>query len=141
MVPAWPDLRSLSRDQASMVKRAGGGAWRSYVVRSHWRMVFPISRTHQERTARSLAEALRPGETRILHIVRFPSLTINHALVLYAVEKSSQGLTFTAYDPNRTEGPVNVHYSNIDRTFTFPANDYWPGGRIDVIAIFQSWFL
>ena len=141
MIPGWPDLRALSRANEPLLKRAGGGAWRSYVVRSHWRMVFPLSRSHQERTAHSLASALRPGETRILHIVRFPSLTINHALVLYAVEPVSRGLTFTAYDPNRIEGPVTVDYSAAERTFTFPANDYWPGGRIDVIAIFQSWFL
>jgi hypothetical protein len=140
-IHGWPCLRDFSRENEFQLKRAGGGAWRSYVVRSHWRMVFPISRRHQARTANSLARALQPGETRILHIVRFPSLTINHALALYAVESTSRGLTFTAYDPNRTDGPVTVHYLAADRTFTFPANDYWPGGRIDVIAIFQSWFL
>ena len=31
-----------------------GGAWRSYVLRSHWRMVLPLSRAHQERTAARL---------------------------------------------------------------------------------------
>lgn len=140
-MPGWNGLRALSRDHEELLKRAGGGAWRSYVVRSHWRMVFPISRAHQAETACRLAMGLARDDTRIIHIVRFPSLTINHALVLYRVQEAAGGWSFTGYDPNRPKEPVTVLYSDATRTFTFAPNDYWPGGRIDVIAIFQSWLL
>ncbi|MBL9136247.1 MAG: hypothetical protein JNK85_10280 [Verrucomicrobiales bacterium] len=140
-IHGWQGLRDFSRDHEVRLKQAGGGAWRSYVVRSHWRMVFPISRAHQAHTAQHLASSLQKADTRIIHIVRFPSLTINHALVLYDAQPAPEGWDFIAYDPNRTDGPVVVRYTHAHRTFTLSANEYWPGGRIDVIAIFQNWFL
>jgi hypothetical protein len=136
-----PCLRDFSRENEFQLKRAGGGAWRSYVVRSHWRMVFP----HLTEAPGTDCELAREGAAtrRDADPSHRPVPQPDHQPRAGAVcrREHLRGLTFTAYDPNRTDGPVTVHYLAADRTFTFPANDYWPGGRIDVIAIFQSWFL
>ncbi len=141
MFAGWTGLRELSRDREPLLKQAAGGAWRSYVLRSHWRMIFPITRAHQARTAKSLVSGLQAGRTRVVHIVRFPSLTINHALMLYSAEGGSRETRFLAYDPNDATGPVTLSYSADTREFRLPATRYWPGGRLDVIEIFRSWCL
>jgi hypothetical protein len=30
-------------------------------------------------------------------------------------------------------------FDRATRTFSFPFNDYWPGGRLDVYEIYRSW--
>ncbi len=51
-------------------------------------MVFPISRGHQASTAASLAAALKENVPPIVHLVKFPALTINHSMILFDVKES-----------------------------------------------------
>src|SRR5207344_504478 len=51
VIPGFPCLRELSRVHEKIFKIECGGAWRSYFLRSHWRMAFPFTRAHQTRTA------------------------------------------------------------------------------------------
>lgn len=138
--PGHASLREFSRAAETILKAKCGGAWRSYVLRSHWRMVFPISRRHQQRTATQLTERLAQGVPPIVHLVRFPALTINHAMLVYGVEAGPTGQRFLAYDPNEPGQPVTLSFEAAARTFTLPANRYWPGGKLDVIEVYRSWW-
>lgn len=134
-------LYGFSQTWEHLLKEECGGAWRSYVVRSHWRMIFPISRRHQACTAESLASHLRAGESPIIHLLRFPKLTINHGVILYDVQQTGEGLRFAVYDPNDPKKPTHIDYDAGQKIFSLPANDYWAGGRLDVIEIYRSWLL
>ena len=78
VVPGYDGLRSLSQKQEAVLKAECGGAWRSYTLRSHWRMVFPVPRQQQERMARQLVRTFQENPAPIVHLLRFPQLTINH---------------------------------------------------------------
>jgi hypothetical protein len=138
--PGYDSLRSFSQDWEKLLKAECGGPWRSYVLRSHWRMVFPISRRHQARTAGQLAQHLAEGRPPIVHVVRFPQLTINHALLLFGLAAGPGEQRFAAYDPNDAGQPAVLTFNEATRTFSLPANRYWPGGRLDVIEIYRSWW-
>jgi hypothetical protein len=140
-VPGYTGLRQLSAEREALMKSECGGAWRSYVLRSHWRMVFPISRAHQARTATDLGLALREGRVPIIHLVRFPKLSINHGMVVYAAERTSDGASFLAYDPNDIARPATLSFTTDSSTFFLPTTRYWPGGRVDVIEIYRRWWL
>lgn len=140
VIPGFAGLRAFSAARGGLLKAECGGAWQSYVLRSHWRMVFPISRRHQERTAVQLQEALRARPAPVVHLVRFPQLTINHALLLISGEPTPAGLRFAAYDPNLPAQPAELTYDAATRTFHFPRNHYWAGGRVDVIEVYRGWF-
>lgn len=139
VIPGFANLRSFSAAREALLKATCGGAWRSYVLRSHWRMVFPISRPHQARTAAGLATGIAAGGTPVVHLVRFPQLTINHGIVLFGAAATPTGTRFAAYDPNLPERPAVLDFDLASRTFEFPANSYWAGGRVDVIEIFRNW--
>jgi hypothetical protein len=141
VIPGFSCLRELSAAFPKLLKDECGGAWRSYFLRSHWRMVFPISREHQRKTAASLADTLSNGYSPIVHLVRFPALTINHGMVLSEAVPNSGGWDFPAYDPNNPEKPTVISFDNAARQFSLPANAYWPGGPLDIIEIFANWFL
>jgi hypothetical protein len=141
VIPGFASLREFSAARERLLKEECGGAWRSYVLRSHWRMVFPISRAHQARTATALEAAIRRGDSPIIHLVRFPQLSINHGMVLFGASATTTGLDFEAYDPNDPEKPTTVSYDPAHRTFSLPPNRYWAGGRLDVIEIYRGWFM
>lgn len=145
LIPGYAGLRALSLDHADVLKQRCGGPWESYFLRSHWRMVFPISRKHQASTAKSLAADLAQGLAPMVHLVRFPQLTINHGMLVYAASNNTNttgapGLTFAAYDPNDPEAPAHLEFSADRRTFTLARNRYWAGGRVDVLHIARNAF-
>ena len=137
--PGFASLREFSAAWAPLLKAECGGAWRSYVLRSHWRMVFPISRRHQSATSASLKFAIGHGTCPIIHLVCFPKLTINHGMVLFAATPTTAGIEFAAYDPNDPSKPACIRYDNAAETFHLPANAYWAGGPLDIIEIYRSW--
>ncbi len=141
VIPGFAGLRELSQTHESLLKHEGGGAWRSYVLRSHWRMVFPISRAHQQRTASRLKAQIDGGAIPIIHLVRFPQLTINHGMLLFEARTTSEAIEFLAYDPNLPGAPARLTYQPSTQTFDLPRNHYWPGGRLDILQIYQNWFL
>jgi hypothetical protein len=138
--PGFDGLRSFSVAWETGLKAMCGGAWRSYVLRSHWRMVLPILRGHQSRTAKRLTQELAAGRTPIVHLVRFPRLTINHGMLVFDTEGSGTGQVFLAYDPNDPAQPARLTYSPATRTFSLPANWYWEGGKLDIIEIYRNWW-
>jgi hypothetical protein len=140
-IPGYASLREFSRARAPLLKAGCGGAWRSYVLRSHWRMIFPISRAHQARTAERLLAEIRRGGSPIVHLVRFPRLTINHGMILFAADEAGGGLCFQAYDPNDCERPTQLLFDRTARVFSLPANRYWAGGRLEVIEIYRGWLM
>ena len=137
--PGYDCLRVFSKAREKVLKGACGGAWQSYFLRSHWRMILPVFRWQEAWIAPRLAKAVRDGRVPIVHLVRFPQLTINHGIVLYEVAETEIGLRFTAYDPNKPDEPSVLRYDAAKRTFFLDPNLYWHGGRVDVFQIYHNW--
>ena len=141
VIPGYASLHAFSADREALLKANCGAAWQSYVLRSHWRMVLPISRGHQAHTAASLVAALARNRSPIIHLVKFPALTINHGMILFDVATTPNGFTFAAYDPNQSQAPTELTYDRQTQTFSLPANAYWAGGSLQVIEIFRNWWM
>jgi hypothetical protein len=134
-------LRSFSQAQEQLLKAECGGAWESYFLRSHWRMIFPISRSNQEALSEQLLKAFNERFALIVHLVRFPQLTINHGIVLFGFKETDSTILFEAYDPNIPAHSSELIYDRATRTFYYSRNHYWAGGRLDVIEIYRGWFM
>lgn len=139
VIPGYAGLRQFSQAHERLLKEECGGAWQSYVQRGHWRMIFPFSRHKEERVAQQLLEELQRNHPPIAHLVRFPSLMINHAILIFASDESPKEIHFLSYDPNHPAGPVTLTFDRQTRVFTLPYNDYFPGGRVDVYEIYHQW--
>lgn len=137
--PGYTCLRQFSQVFEQTLKDACGRAWRSYVLRSHWRMIFHVSRRNQEKAAESLCDRIAQNRAPIVHVVRFPQLTINHGLLLYNATHTAKEIEFSVYDPNAPEAPASMTYDRERQTFFFPANRYWAGGAVDAIEIYRNW--
>ena len=139
VIPGYDGLRSFSQAHEALLKAECGAAWESYFLRSHWRMIFRVSGRFQEKMAEKLKRSLQKRGVSLVHLFRFPRITINHGIVLFRFAESAEKIEFTAYDPNIPEHPVTLVYEKARRVFTFAPNIYWGGGVLSVMEIFCDW--
>ena len=139
VIPGYANLREFSAGQEHLLKDECGGAYQSYFQRGHWRMVFPFSRKHQDRTVEQLLGDLKENRPPVVHVVRFPQLTINHSVLLFGARETDKEILFSVYDPNKPDSPKVLNFDRASRTFSFAGNDYWPGGRVDIYEVYRSW--
>jgi hypothetical protein len=140
-IPGYASLRALSDARPDLLRDEMGGALWSYVERGNWRMVVPFTRAHQAREAADLVEALDRRRPVVLHLVRFPRIAINHAILVYDYRDAGPELHFVFYDPNAPSAPSVLRYERAARTFELPRNAYFEGGRVDVYEIYhQPWY-
>lgn len=140
-IAGYADLRSFSQAKESLLKDASGGSWRSYFAFSNWRMVFPFRRSHQAATARQLLAEVNRGRLPIAHLIRFspfPVTKINHVIVIVDAIDTAQETRFHIYDPNYPGQQGLLSFDHASRTFSFPMNDYFAGGTVDVYEIYGN---
>jgi hypothetical protein len=136
--PGYSNLREFSSEHADLLRKECGGAWQSYFQRGNWRMVMPVSRAHQQRTAEALTQRLRSNQPAVAHVFCFPKLKINHAVVVFDVLETEKEILFPVYDPNMPEKPTELIYDRGTRSFSFPATFYFKGGAVNVYEIYRS---
>lgn len=139
-IPGYADLRTFSGEHEALLKAEVGPSWQSYAQRGHWRMVFPFSRSHQERAAVELARTVAAGAPAVVHLVRFPALSINHAVLVYAAETRGDRIHFVAYDPNEARAPINLVFDRSRGRFEYPGTPYFRGGQVDVYEVYRSFW-
>lgn len=134
--PGYAGLRDFSAHHGPLLQALIGGAWQSYVQRGNWRMIFPFGRGHQVRTAERFVAEIAAHDAPVAHVVTFPALTINHALVLYDVVTMPEQFRFTAYDPNSPEAPVSLVFNRRNRRFHLAPTHYFIGDEVDVYEVY-----
>jgi hypothetical protein len=139
LIPGYANLHAFSEAHEALLKSECGGAWQSYFQRGHWRMIFPFSGHHQERMSMQLTDSIGRNGAVVVHVVCFPRLSINHAVVLFDSKQRESEVDFDVYDPNRPEEPAQLIYDRVTRRFLFPANPYFAGGRVDVYEVYCAW--
>lgn len=139
IIPGYADLRSFSTAHETLLKAETRGVSESYFQRGHWRMPFPLTRGHQAEEAEQLRARLQDGIPPVVHVLRFPSLAINHALVIQHAEETAEAIRFAVYDPNTPGQPTTLTFRRADRSFYLPANEYFVGGRVKVYEVYHRW--
>jgi hypothetical protein len=138
VIPGYANLHAFSKARESLLKDELGSAANSFMQRGNWRMIFPFSHDHQEETAKSVLAEIRVDRPPVVHLVIFPQLTINHAVLLYGAREERDRIVFQVYDPNSSSSPVTLIYDRRTRTFNFPRAEYFAGGMVDVYEVYKS---
>ena len=138
VIPGYVDLRSFSAAKEKLLKSEIGTWAGTYLQLGNWRMIFPFGRGHQEHTANALLEEINVHRPPVIHLVRFPRITINHAVVVFDASLTERGIRFLTYDPNYPDEPQALFYERQTRSFTFGPNKYFGGGLVNVYEIYRS---
>jgi hypothetical protein len=137
-IPGYANLHEFSAGQDEILKQECGGAARSFLQRGNWRMVFPVTRSGQRKTAERLAKEIKAGQLPIAHVYRFPNTTLNHAVLLYSAQEDSAAMTFSAYDPNDPDHVATLTFDRTSNAFLLERNRYFAGGAVRVYEVYRG---
>lgn len=138
LIPGFVNLHSFSAAYPDLFRSECGEKWQSYLQRGNWRMVFPFTHRHQSGTAAEITEMLDHGELPIVHVVTFPSLALNHGLMVFDYVRTGDKILFLGYDPNDPTQPIEVNYDSVQRQFCFPGTDYFRGGDVNLYLVYKG---
>lgn len=138
VIPGYPDLRAFSAAKEALLKDKLGSALDSYLQRGNWRLVFPFSRSGQALAAQNLLAEVRANRPPVVHLVTFPEMTIDHAVLLYAAAPTAGGIRFQVYDPNNAAQPTWLDFDAGSRSFRFPSSNYFAGGAVAAYEVYRS---
>jgi hypothetical protein len=140
VIPGYADLRSFSAHHEQMLQAEIAGPWLSYLQRGNWRMIFPFTPGNQKRVAAQLLASLAAGWPPIAHVLRYPWLTINHQMLVFAAEETPSEIRFRTYDPNEAAHDVMLTYDRATRMFYLAVTPYFPGGPVKVYETYHGLF-
>jgi hypothetical protein len=138
VIPGFADLRSFSAAFAPLLQEELERDWRSVLTRDDWRIVVPFTPASQAREAEVLLAAVRDAHVPIVRVLRFPRITLNHALLVFDGDEDADGIHLRAYDPNDPSEPVTITFDRAAQTFLFPPCAYFAGGPIKVYEIYRA---
>jgi hypothetical protein len=136
VIPGFANLHEFSAAYPDLLKASCGRTTASYLQRGNWRMVFPFSRYGQQSSAQDLRDKISRGLTPIVHLTNFPTHTINHVILLYAVSSRDGTLLFEGYDPNDPSRPAQLTWAG--RHFRFERNNYFAGGEVNIYEVYRN---
>lgn len=137
-IPGFENLHQFSGAYGDLLKAECGGAWRSFLQRGNWRMVFPVSPKQRKNTAERFLREIHLAKLPIAHVYQFPKTTLNHALLLYSAEENDHDVTFLAYDPNNPQKPTRLTFNRITNAFFLEQNRYFGGGTVRVYEVYRG---
>ena len=141
--PGYASLRAMSEKRGRVLQDNIGIGWPTYFRVGNFRMVHEHSRAYQEQTHAHLEAALARGELFVVYLSTFPSLTINHAVLVYAHQPgSARGARpkrvdrYAVYDPNHPKRSRELTWRPGERAFAYQKDWDFVGGFVEAYQIY-----
>jgi hypothetical protein len=141
--PGYASLRAMSIARGRVLQDNIGLGWPTYFRLGNFRMVHEHSRRYQEQTHANLNATLARGELFVVYLSTFPSLTINHAVLVYARRPASAraaGIkrieSYAVYDPNHSKAPRELTWLPSKGAFAYQKDWDFVGGFARVYQVY-----
>ena len=147
VIPGYADLRTLSNARPLIVQKSIGLGWTAYIRIGNWRMFprfpqrFHAAAPHPERVEGCLAR----NDLFIAYLTTYPSLSVNHAVVIYGrrpatAQDTAAGMVhYLVYDPNHPDGPRDMVYDTHLCQFSYQKDWDFVGGKVTVLQSYSYW--
>src|SRR5436305_12821084 len=113
------------------MQRNIGLGWTAYLPPGNFRMFYLHSKSYQEKTHEELESTLGRGDFFVAFLSDFPTLHINHSLLVYAHKgaRAPDGTDrYLSYDSNHPDEPRELKRSTAKRTFDSQKDQEIVGG-------------
>lgn len=141
--PGYASLRALSGARPWVLQDNIGLGWPIYFRIGNFRIIHEHGRKYQKQTHAHLDATLARGELFVAYLSTFPSLTINHAVLVYArgsvssrTAKNAGIERYLVYDPNHMKAPRELTWSPLRGAFAFQKDWDFVGGFVRVYQIY-----
>lgn len=137
VIPGYADLRELSKARTRVLQNNIGLGWPTYARVGNMRMVLIPGRGYQEKQHTILDQSLARGEMFIAFLSDFPTLHINHSVLVFRRKSRGPGVDkYLCYDPNHPDGPRELTWLSSKREFNFQKDPEFPGGYTRVYQVY-----
>ena len=145
VIPGYPNLRALSTARPLIVQKNIGLGWTAYARIGNWRMFIyilngPTQQFHQQQR---VEDALRRNDVFIAYLTTYPSLSVNHAVVLYGrrpgtpADTAAGVIHYLVYDPNHPDAPRDMVFDTRKRMFSYQKDWDFVGGKVTVLQSYS----
>jgi hypothetical protein len=138
--PGSTSLRELSAANPSLFQANIGLGWPVYFRAGNAPIAVPLSPATEAALNDEVSHDLGMNYPTIVWLYRFPSLAINHVVVVISGHKDGAHYHYLVYDPNYTDGPKKLEYNATTQTFSYQPTFYFKGGDVDARAIYRGVF-
>jgi hypothetical protein len=138
VIPGYRTLREASAAKAWIFQENIGEGWPIYFRPGNFPIAVPVDRSTEARVNREIYHDLRENYPTIIWVYRFPSLKMNHVLVIYKGTRDAGGCHYLVYDPNYSDRPGRLEYDEKTRSFSYMPTYYFKGGYVNVRAIYRG---
>jgi hypothetical protein len=138
--PGFKNLREISASAAGLFQDHMGAAWPVYFRPGNSPITIPVSAKAKARLNDEILRDLQAGYPTLLWLYNFPSLSINHTVLVYHAAQEEGRVRYQVYDPTYADVPKELQFDLATRTFTFEPTFYFKGGSVTPRAIYRGFF-
>jgi hypothetical protein len=136
--PGYANLREISAADPALFQANIGLGWPVYFRAGNMPIVAPVYRETEARLNDEIFHDLQMNYPTIVWMYNFPSLSINHVVVVIRGARDHGHYHYQVYDPNYSGAPKRLDYDAATRTFTYQPTFYFKGGTVDARAIYRG---
>ena len=136
--PGYGSLREISRAEPGVFQSNIGLGWPVYFRAGNMPIVVPMTRAIEARLNQEIFRDLQRNDPTIVWLYNFPSLAINHVVVIFGGERDGSRYRYAVYDPNYTNGPKKLTFDTTTQTFSYQPTFFFKGGPVTARAIYRG---
>jgi hypothetical protein len=138
VIPGYHNLHEASAAMADVFQRNIGLGWPFYFRAGNSVIAMWVTRALEERLNGEIWHDLQMNTPSILWVYRFPSLKMNHVIVVYSGTHDAGGYHYHVYDPNYHDRFSHFDYDPKTRTFHFQKVYFFAGGAVTARSIYRG---
>ena len=138
VIPGYRDLREASGKKCDLFEANIGLGWPFYFRAGNIDIAWWVSRGMEDRLNGEIFHDLALNTPTIIWAYRFPSLKMNHVIVIFSGHRDAHGYHYLVYDTNYQDAPKHLDYDPATRTFAFQPVYYFKGGPVTVRSIYRG---
>jgi len=139
VIPGYHNLHEASDKMRYVFQANIGRGWPIYFRAGNMPIAFWVTRALEDRLNGEIYHDLQMNTPTILWVYRFPSLKMNHVVVVYEGTHDSRGYHYHVYDPNYRDRFSHLDYDPRTRTFRYEPVYFFKGGPVTVRSIYRGW--
>jgi hypothetical protein len=136
--PGYASLREISAADPGIFQANIGLGWPVYFRAGNMPIVAPVYRETEARLNDEIFHDLQLNDPTLVWLYNFPSLNINHVVIVFAGKREHGRFHYQVYDPNYTGAPKGLDYDAATRTFSYQPTFYFKGGTVNARAIYRG---
>jgi hypothetical protein len=139
VIPGYHNLHEASEKKRYVFQANIGRGWPIYFRAGNTPISFWVTRALEDRLNGEIFHDLQMNTPTILWVYRFPSLKMNHVVVVYEGTHDSSGYHYHVYDPNYRDRFSHLDYDPKIRTFRYEPVYFFKGGPVTVRSLYRGW--